>query len=72
MSIDNYAESIKATKPIREYPIGTKFPSLNGGHWVRVKRGFKWCSGAVFPSVGGDWNGEVILHEQQEQKNERR
>jgi hypothetical protein len=52
---------IKADKDVREYPIGTKFKSLMGGHWIRVERGFKWCNGSTFPNVGGDWTGEVCL-----------
>lgn len=46
---------------IRDYPIGTKFQSLNGGYWISTELGFKWCTGATFPNVGGDWNGYVSL-----------
>jgi hypothetical protein len=46
---------------VREYPLGTKFKALMGGHWIRVERGFKWCTGSTFPNVGGDWTGEVCL-----------
>lgn len=52
---------IHADKPVREYPLGTKFKALMGGHWIRVERGFKWCIGSTFPNVGGDWTGEVCL-----------
>jgi hypothetical protein len=52
---------IKADKPVREYPLGTKFKALMGGYWIRVERGFKWCTGSTFPNVGGDWTGEVCL-----------
>ena len=52
---------VRADKPIREYPLGTKFKALMGGHWIRVERGFKWCTGSTFPNVGGDWTGEVCL-----------
>ena len=52
---------IKAEKDVREYPIGTKFKALMGGHWIRTERGFKWCTGSTFPNVGGDWTGEVCL-----------
>ena len=52
---------IKADKDVREYPIGTKFKALMGGHWIRTEQGFKWCTGSTFPNVGGDWTGEVCL-----------
>ncbi len=52
---------IRADKPVRDYPLGTKFKALMGGHWIRVERGFKWCTGSTFPNVGGDWTGEVCL-----------
>jgi len=52
---------IKADKDVREYPIGTKFKALMGGHWIRTERGFKWCTGSTFSNVGGDWTGEVCL-----------
>lgn len=54
-------EWIKADRDIKEYPIGTKFKCITGGHWVRVERGFKWFCGSTFPRVGGDWTGEVRL-----------
>lgn len=53
--------SIKALKSPSEYPIRTKFPAVMGGHWIKVKNGFKWCTGSTFPSVGGDWDRTVIL-----------
>ncbi len=52
---------VKADKDLRDYPIGTKAKALGGGHWEKVKRGWKWCNGATFPNVGGDWNGMVCL-----------
>jgi hypothetical protein len=52
---------VQADKPLREYPLGTKFKALMDGHWIRVERGFKWCTGSTFPNVGGDWTGEVCL-----------
>jgi|688.fasta_scaffold2308256_1 hypothetical protein len=52
---------VRADKPVKEYPLGTKFKALMGGHWIRVERGFKWCTGSTFPNVGGDWTGEVCL-----------
>lgn len=57
----NGDEWIKADKSVKEYPLGTKFKALMGGYWIRVERGFKWCTGATFPNVGGDWTGEVCL-----------
>lgn len=50
-------------KPIglKDFPVGTKAPAIGGGHWTKVERGWKWCTGAVFPVPGGDWNQELIL-----------
>ncbi len=42
-------------------PLGTKAPSLRGGHWLRVKHGWQWGTGDVFPTPGGDWNGQLLL-----------
>lgn len=39
---------VRADKPVREYPLGTKFKALMGGYWIRVERGFKWCTGSTF------------------------
>lgn len=59
--LKEYKREIKAIKPINDYPIGTKYPSLNGGYWIKTgSNHFKWCTGSTFPSVGGDWNGKVI------------
>lgn len=52
---------VKADKPISEYPIGTKFKSVGGGYWIKTERGYKWCTGATFPTVGGDYVGLVCL-----------
>ena len=54
---------VKADKPLREYPIGTKAKALGGGYWERVGLGWKWCTGAAFPNVGGDWTGQISLPE---------
>ncbi len=43
-----------------EYPIGTKAHAFNGGHWVRVERGWKWFNGSTFPTPGGDAIGKCI------------
>lgn len=44
------------TKPWSEYPIGTKVYAVMGGHWIKTQRGYKWCTGATFPTPGGDWH----------------
>ncbi len=49
----------KANKSLKEYPLGTKAKALMGGYWIKVERGWKWCTGATFPTVGGDWTGEI-------------
>lgn len=41
-------------RPWSEYPIGTKAHSINGGHWTKTDRGWKWCNGDTFPTPGGD------------------
>jgi len=42
------------TKPWNEYPIGTKANAVNGGYWIKIKHGWKWCTGDMFPHPGGD------------------
>lgn len=37
-----------------EYSLGTKAYAVNGGYWIRIKQGWKWCTGATFPTPGGD------------------
>jgi hypothetical protein len=37
-----------------QYPLGTKAHAVGGGCWERVERGWKWCTGATFPTPGGD------------------
>lgn len=51
----------KANKSPHDYPIGTKFKAITGGHWSRTSFGFKWFCGSTFPNVGGDWDGTVCL-----------
>lgn len=41
-------------KPWIKYSIGTRAFSLSGGFWERVKDGWKWCCGDVFPTPGAD------------------
>lgn len=60
----NYLEEewIKAEKEIDEYPNGTKYKAIGGGYWIKLGVGrYKWCTGAVFPRVGGDWSGYIML-----------
>lgn len=52
---------VKSYLKLDEYPLGTKAKSFNGGYWVKVVNGWEWCTGSVFPSLGGDWNGMVCL-----------
>lgn len=42
-------------------PLGAIAPAIGVGHWERVERGWKWCTGATFPRPGGDWNGEIRI-----------
>lgn len=44
----------KIDRPWRDYPIGTKAHACSGGWWTKTERGWKWCSGATFPTPGGD------------------
>lgn len=37
-----------------EYPIGTKAHAIMGGHWTKTALGWKWCTGATFPTPGGE------------------
>jgi len=53
-------DRLVADRPWHEYPLGTKAHAFNGGHWERVKMGWKWCSGATFPTTGGDAIGKCI------------
>ena len=42
------------------YPLGTKAHAYNGGHWTRVRNGWKWFCGDTFPTPGGDAIGACI------------
>lgn len=49
---------------INDYPIGTKYPSIHGGYWIKISNNrFKWSEGTgdVFSNIGNDWNGKVII-----------
>lgn len=50
-----------ATESLESYPLGTKARAIGGGYWIKVERGWKWCTGATFPKPGGDWDGTVSL-----------
>lgn len=41
-------------KPWDEYAIGTKAFHFDGGYWEKVERGWKWCTGATFPTPGAE------------------
>lgn len=43
-----------------EYPLGTKAHACGGGYWERVNTGWKWCTGATFPTPGGDACGDCV------------
>lgn len=51
----------KRDRPWSEYPIGTRAYAFNGGHWQRVERGWKWCSGDTFPTPSADAIGKCVL-----------
>lgn len=49
--------------PLESYPIGTKArESWHGGYWIKVLKGWKWCSGDTFPIPG--CANEVMLPEE--------
>lgn len=52
---------VNRDRPWWGYPIGTKAPCLGGGHWVKVKRGWMWHNGDIFPRPSADNTGKVIL-----------
>jgi hypothetical protein len=43
-----------------DYPIGTKAHAFNGGHWTRIRDGWKWFCGDTFPTPGGNAIGACI------------
>jgi hypothetical protein len=45
---------------LKDAPLGTKAPSVIGGHWTKTECGWKWCTGSTFPRPGGDWTGDLI------------
>lgn len=48
------SERQRKDRPWSEYPIGTKAHAASGGHWVKIEAGWKWSSGSIFPTPGGD------------------
>lgn len=64
--VEQEAAQVGAALTLENAPLGTKAPSLNGGHWTRVEQGWKWCTGSTFPRPGGDWNGRLIAPVAQE------
>lgn len=50
---------------LKNAPIGTKAPAIDGGHWIKVKGGWKWFAprGGVYPRSGADWDGNLIYPE---------
>lgn len=54
-------QAIPRDRPWWHYPTGTKAPAHGGGHWTRETGGWKWCTGDVFPTPGGDNMDQVIL-----------
>lgn len=57
---------IKKDRDWSEYPIGTKAWAVTGGYWIRMTRGWKWCTGDTFPTPGGDSDGTVTIPSAQE------
>ena len=51
----------RTTRSLKKYPLGSKFRAINGGYWEKVENGFKWCTGDIFPNLGGDWDGTVSM-----------
>lgn len=51
---------IKKDRRWCDYPVGTKVHAANGGHWERVKTGWRSLSGDIFPTPGGDAVGRCV------------
>lgn len=56
----NYPTLTSQDRPWNEYPLGTKAHAFMGGFWIRVALGWKWCTGATFPTPGGDAIGQCV------------
>lgn len=46
---------------LRDAPLGTIARAVSGGHWVKVRGGWQWFNGDVFPTPGGDWDGALHM-----------
>ena len=44
-----------------EYPVGSKAFDINGGHWERVQRGWKWLNGDTFGTPGASHTNTIEL-----------
>ena len=44
----------KIDREWHDYPNGTKAHAVNGGYWLKNKRGWTWVGGSTFPTPGGD------------------
>lgn len=52
---------IRPIGPWKDYPVGTKAFAIDGGHWTKTERGWKWMEhGSTFPTPGANV-GWVIL-----------
>lgn len=51
---------LKKDREWRDYPIDTKAHAFNGGYWVKVENGWKYCTGSTFTTPGGDAIGNCI------------
>ena len=60
LDFDYLADLLPQDRPWWDYPLGTKAYSVTGGYWERVNEGWKWCTGATFPTPGGDACGNCI------------
>ncbi len=47
------AKMVTQYKDWKDYPIGTKAYAIEGGFWEKKLTGWKWCTGATFPTPGG-------------------
>jgi len=53
----NIKKQFKRSKGWAHHPEGTKVYDLGGGHWEKVKDGWKWYNGgSTFPTPGLDWH----------------
>ena len=67
--LNEYNQRQSIDRPWEDYPIGTKAHAFTGGYWERVDLGWKWCTGATFPTPGGDAMS-VTLPSQQDTLNQ--